>query len=172
MFTEGMAEHMEANLSPGISLTYFFNIRIALQFTYSYSSHILGPIANKDPKGPPAEGNMSLTHIAFDLKYYFNTDNVTRGLALLNPYIHGGFSHNQRSFSIVDELSVGRDDGAGFEAGLGIEIPLSRESVFIGVQASYIFVNFSTENKPFGNTNAYLDGDFMQGYFILGFNFM
>lgn len=172
MFSQGMAEHIEPNLSPGLTLTYFFNIQLALQFTYSYSSHLFGPI--KDPKKPiPFEGNVSFTHIAFDLKYYFNTDNVTRGLAFLNPYIHGGFSQNQRAFSAVDQVFVGRDDGAGMEAGVGIEIPLGRKEVFIGVQISYVYVNFSTENKPVvEDPDIFLDGDMVQAYFILGFNFL
>ncbi len=172
MLNEGMGEHIEANLSPGLTLTYFFNIRLALQFSYSYSSHLVGPIEH--PGQPiPFEGNVSFTHIAFDVKYYFNTDNVTRGLAFLNPYIIGGFSQNYRSFSLVDQLYVGKDDGAGMEAGLGIEIPMSRKEIFIGAQVTYVYVNFSTENNPVvRDPDVFLDGDMMQAYFILGFNFL
>ena len=172
MFNKGMAQHIEANLSPGLTLTYFFNIRFALQFTYSYSSHLFGPIV--DPAQPiPFEGNVSFTHIAFDAKYYFNTANVTRGLAFLNPYIIGGFSQNQRTFSAVDQLFVAKDDGAGIEAGIGIEIPVSRKEIFIGAQVTYVYVDFSTENRPVvRDPDVFLDGDMMQAYFILGFNFL
>ncbi len=173
MFNEGMAEHVEANLSPGMTLTYFFNIRFALQFSYTYSSHIFGPIKDSK-KAIDFEGNVSFTHIAFDAKYYFNTDNVTKGLAFLNPYIIGGFSQNQRTFSAVDQPFVGKDDGAGMEIGLGIEIPISRKEIFIGFQATYVYVNFSTENRPVARNpeDVFLDGDMMQAYFILGFNFL
>ena len=157
MFNAGMAENISPNLSPGVTFTYFFNLQMAFQFTYSYSSHIFGPI--QSPSEPvPFEGNVSFTHIAFDLKYYFNTENVTRGLALLNPYIYGGFSQNQRSFSAVDQPFVAKDDGAGAEIGIGIEIPFFRKEVFIGVQVSYVYVNFFHRKQTCGSGSRCLFG--------------
>ncbi len=172
MFTGGMAEFVEASPSPGLALTYFFNLRLALQFSYTYSQHLLGPIP--DPaNSSTVDGNVGMSSIAFDLKYYFNTNNVTRGLADLNPYILGGFSQNTRSFSLVDQTIVAKDDGAGIDLGFGIEIPVARNEMFIGAQFTYTYVNFATENQPWTqNPNNYLDGDIMQLYLIFGFNFL
>jgi hypothetical protein len=177
MFTKGMAQNVDASPAPGIAMTYFFNLRLALQFSYAYSQHVLGPIPTgaANPTDPQTiEGNMGLTSISFDLKYYFNTANVTRGLADLNPYIIGGFSQNSRAFSYVDQTIVGKDDGAGLDLGVGIEIPVSRNEMFIGAQFTYTYVNFSTENMPYTNTPpiVYLDGDLMRLYVVFGFNFL
>lgn len=174
MYTGGMADHIEPNLTPGIALTYFFSLRLALQFSYTYSQHILGPIPGCFTcVNPTIEGNMGLTSIAFDLKYYLNTNNVTRGLANLNPYILGGFSQNTRSFSFVNQTIVGKDDGAGFDFGFGIEVPFNRNEMYIGAQYVYTYVNFSTENRPYDtNPAVYLDGDFMSLFLTFGFNFL
>lgn len=174
MFTDGMAQNIEAAPSPGIALTYFFNLRMALQFSYTYSQHVLGPFAGQlNNTDVVVQGNMGMTSLAFDLKYYVNTDNVTRGLANLNPYFLAGFSQNSRSFSLIDQTIVGKDDGAGLDMGFGIEIPIARNEMFVGGQFTYTFVNFSTENRPWtDNPQIFLDGDIMQLYFIFGFNFL
>lgn len=171
IFTKGMGQYVEAAPAPGIALTYFFNLRLALQFSYTYSQHVLGPIPTT---GAPIQGNMGLTGISFDLKYYFNTDNVTRGLADLNPYILGGFSQNSRAVSLIDQTIVSKDDGAGLDVGFGIEVPVARKEMFVGAQLTYTYVNFSTENKPFETATppAFLDGDIFKAYFVFGFNFL
>ncbi len=176
MFTGGMASNMEAAPSPGLALTYWFNLRLALQFSYVYSQHIIGPIVLEPANASSdiAAGNLSLTSLAFDLKYYLNTNNVTRGLANLNPFLLFGFSQNSRSFSFVDSFQVGKDEGAGFDFGGGIEIPIARNEMFIGVQFVYTYVNFASENNPIPDSDPaqYFDGDMMNLHFIFGFNFL
>jgi hypothetical protein len=174
MFNGGMAQNVEAAPSPGIALSFFFNLRMALQFSYTYSQHVLGPFSGQlNNSLVTVQGNMGMTSLAFDLKYYINTANVTRGLAALNPYLLGGFSQNSRSFSLIDQTIVGKDDGAGLDLGFGIEIPIARNEMFIGAQFTYTYVNFSTENRPWtDNPQTYLDGDVMQLYFVFGFNFL
>ncbi len=176
MFTGGMSQYIEATATPGLAMTYWFNLRLALQFSYTYSQHLLGPIAtglvdvNNNPQ--PYQGNMSVNSLSFDLKYYINTNNVTRGLANLNPYLLAGFSQNTRNFSVVGELQVAKDDGAGIDMGFGIEIPVARNEMFVGFQFVYTYVNFATENDPLKNTQILLDGDMMNAHFVFGFNFL
>lgn len=172
MFTGGMEQFLEASPSPGLALTFFFNLRLALQFSYTFSQHVLGITA---PNGEfsPIEGNVSFSSLAFDLKYYFNTNNVTRGLADLNPYLIGGFSQNNRTFSLVSQTAIAKDDGAGVDLGFGIEIPVAQNEMFLGAQFVYTYVDFATENNSFtDNPQTFLDGDVLQLYLILGFNFL
>jgi hypothetical protein len=180
MFTQGMADNAEAAASPGLALTYWFNLRLALQFSYTYSQHLLGPIAGGlDALSNPitVQGNMSVNMLAFDMKYYFNTNNVTRGLADLNPYVLIGFSQSTRNFSLVDQVQVAKDDGAGLDIGGGIEIPINRNEMFIGFQAVYTYVNFATENspvvrQPLAPETVFLDGDMFNFHIVVGFNFL
>lgn len=176
MFTGGgMQEYVEPSLSPGLALTYFFSLRLALQASYVYSQHMLGPIggATTPLNDGLIEGNLGVSSFAFDLKYYFNTANVTRGLAALNPYILAGFSQNTRSFSLVDQTVVAKDEGAGLDLGFGIEFPVARNDMFMGLQFTYTYVTFSTENYPYPTVPpVYLDGDILQLHLLFGFNFL
>lgn len=175
IFTGGMAEFVEPAVAPGLALTYWFNLRLALQFSYTYSQHILGPIFadRTDPSAQVFEGQVSVNTLAFDLKYYFNVNNVTRGLADLNPYVLVGFSQSTRNFSLVEETQVAKDDGAGFDIGVGFEVPVAQNEMFVGFQFVYTYVNFGTENQPYPtNPPVFLDGDILNANFVFGLNFL
>lgn len=183
MLTGGMAQHIDPAPTPGLSLTYWFNLRLALQFSYTYSQHLLGPInGGTDGGGSPIsyEGNMSVNSLSFDMKYYLNTNNVTRGLAELNPYFLIGFSQNTRNFALVGEAQVAKDEGAGLDLGFGIEVPVAHNEMFVGFQFVYTYVNFATENQRYPSPipSGYdgevfqFDGDMMNAHFVFGFNFL
>ncbi|MCB0379585.1 MAG: outer membrane beta-barrel protein, partial [Bdellovibrionales bacterium] len=150
MFTADTQDYFEANMSPGLYLAYFFNLRFAVQFSYTFSEHAYQIPAGTNNSGAPypgINGNVSFSAMAFDLKYYFNTQNVTRGLADLNPFILFGFSQNYRTFSVDDQTQVAKDDAAGFDFGAGIEIPIARNQMYVGAQFVYTYVNFPIENR-------------------------
>ena len=103
MFTNSMGTYMDTSFSPGVYLAYFFNLRFALQFSYTFSEH------RYNVSGPGFEtisGNVSYSSLAFDLKYYFNTQNVTRGLADLNPFAQEKWLLYYRFFNYISEFKL------------------------------------------------------------------
>ena len=96
----------------------------------------------------------------------------------INPYILGGFSQWYRTVS-VSELSVqSRENVMGADVGIGVEVPLMRRKAFLGLQATYHYINFGDEGKDFlfnGSTNELMenkiDGDLMDILLIIGLNF-
>ncbi len=143
-FTGNLAKIYSGDPAFGIFMSFFFDLRFALQFgllTGSHSINIRGPNEH-------ILGNVDLTDISFNLKYYFNTQNVTRGLADLNPYIFVGASHLMRTRTVDSTADlVAKDSAWGFNSGLGIEIPIMRNKMFIGLQGAYQLINFADENK-------------------------
>ncbi len=134
----------------GLFLSYFFDMRLALELGFQTGDHAF-------EVSTPSErlaGNVSLTFIHMNLKYYFNTQNVTRGLADLNPYILGGFSQVYRTYTIEGGDVPSREATVGMNGGLGIEIPIMRRKAFFGAQATYRYVNFKDENSPITNTQT------------------
>lgn len=157
----------------GLYLTYFFDLRLAMSFGFLTGDHAVNFNTNMDTY----TGNVSMSSINFDLKYYMNTQNVTRGLADLNPYFLVGFGQFYRTYTLAKLDGYSRDSTTGFDLGAGLEIPLMRKKAYLGLQATYNLVDFSDENKinVQGNLNEKLNktisGDLFNMLIILGMNF-
>lgn len=157
----------------GLFLSYFFDLRLALELGFQTGDHDF-QIANSTER---LAGNVSLTFIHMNLKYYMNTQNVTKGLADLNPYILGGFSQVYRTYTITDGDVASREATVGVNGGIGIEIPIMRRKAFFGTQAVYRYVNFKDENNNLVNTTTGTDfgvkpkGDSFDIVGILGMSF-
>lgn len=157
----------------GLYLSYFFDLRLAMQVGFETGDH---PMSLSTVTGKNLSGNVSNTLLNFDLKYYFNTQNVTRGLADLNPYIIAGFSQNYRTVTVAGEEGFGRDAAMAVDGGVGLEIPLMRKKAYFGIQGVYHYVTFKDENQPIilsdqTPTNVKPSGDHYDIMGIIGLNF-
>jgi hypothetical protein len=144
---ETFTDNLGVLYSPGVQfggfIEYFFDLKLAMQLAYITASHGLTIDSGTTS---PITGNVSLSHFEFDLKYYLNTQNVTRGLAALNPYIIFGASTYSRqttissSFCPVGGCAPVNDSAFGAQGGLGIEIPMFHNSSFFGLQGTYNYI--------------------------------
>ncbi|MCM2283094.1 MAG: porin family protein [Bdellovibrionaceae bacterium] len=157
----------------GLYLSYFFDLRFALQFGFLTGSHTLVAVGPSET----LNGNVSIADLSFNLKYYFNTQNVTRGLADLNPYIISGFSYLMRT-TVIDLAAddVAKDGAFGFNIGAGIEIPMMRNKMYFGLQGAYQMAAFPDENKSIKQSDEVTpvikpSGDSFTALGILGVNF-
>lgn len=169
-FTGNMSEIYTGSPVFGLYLTYFFDLRLAMGLGFSTGDHAVKFTTDQQTY----TGNVSITSLNFDLKYYMNTQNVTRGLADLNPYFLAGFGNFYRTYTLAKLEGYSRDSTMGFDLGAGIEIPLMRKKAFLGIQATYHYVDFNDENKSFVNSeklNKTISGDFYNMVMILGMNF-
>jgi opacity protein-like surface antigen len=172
MFTEGMADHLKQDVAFGLFLSYFFDLRFALQFGYLTGSHAL----KFDTTSGQVTGTADMSSINVDIKYYVNTQNVTKGLASFNPYFLGGISSVNREVTAqlnnVAVSDIVSDRATGFDVGAGIEFPMMRNKMYFGGQALYQLVSFKDENQILtGTTNKYMNGDLITLTAILGVNF-
>jgi hypothetical protein len=177
-FTESMAKTYGSGPNFGIQISYFFDLKTALGVGIMTGDSALKFSTLSGNTVNNYTGNVSFTSINFNIKYFMNTQNVTKGLADINPYIFGGFSQWYRTVSISEFSSQSRENVMGADAGIGVEIPLMRRKAFLGLQATYHYINFADENKEFlfnGTTNELLEnkinGDLMDLLVIIGLNF-
>ncbi len=170
-FTGNFAESYGAAPSFGLFLSYFFDLKLALNLGFQTGDHAVNFKTNVQSY----VGNVSLTSINFDMKYYLSTQNLTRGLADLNPYILGGLAQFYRTYTIGGLDGYSRDSTMGVDVGVGVEIPLMRKKAFLGLQAVYHYVNFEDENKLYVQGTERLEknlsGDFYDLMAIIGMNF-
>jgi hypothetical protein len=170
-FTDGMDKAYGDGPTMGVYLAYFLDLNLALSLSLNSADHsvVLKTTSQE------YSGNVSFSNVGLHLKYYLNTQNVTKGLADLNPYLIGGFSQVTRSYTIAELLTQTKDTVTSSDLGVGIEIPLMRRKAYFGVQALYNFLNFSDENRRFVNgidpLRYKINGDILNTQFILGMNF-
>ncbi|OQW51313.1 MAG: hypothetical protein A4S09_10280 [Proteobacteria bacterium SG_bin7] len=171
-FTQDLKDHFGGGTSFGLFLSYFFDLRFALQVGFSLSDHTIAL-----PTSTPVSGNVEVNDVSVALKYYINPQAVTKGLGKLNPYVSIGMSQINRTFTTTASSSrYGKDTSNGFTIAGGIEIPAMRNKMYYGAQASYTMISMPDESVPFSNpasTNPSitLNGDPYQLLFILGVNF-
>ncbi|OFZ15987.1 MAG: hypothetical protein A2Z20_03215 [Bdellovibrionales bacterium RBG_16_40_8] len=172
-FTQGMSHLYENNVCVGGYLSYFFDLRFALQFGFTSGSHnmvIRSPVDTYT-------GGIKMNAFSMDLKYYMNTQNVTKGLAALNPYVLGGFTSISRETMVKNQSEFGKDTATAFDIGAGIEFPLMQKSMYFGVQGLYQIVNFRDEGSEIilangtDKTGLYPNGDILTIMGIIGINF-
>lgn len=172
-FTDNMSTTYGSGPTYGLLISYFFDLRLALSFGFMTGDHSVLIKTSLNPSG--YSGNVSLSMINFDLKYYLTTQNVTKGLADLNPYILGGFAQHYRTYTMSGIEGFSKDATMGVDAGLGLEIPLLRRKAFLGLQGVYHYVNFADENKDFLQGTELLvkrvSGDYWDTLIIIGMNF-
>lgn len=175
-FSGNMSDIYQSAPTFGIIITYFFDLRLAMNMSFQTGDHAVS--FTTDSKSKTYTGNVSISSMSFDLKYYLSTQNVTRGLADLNPYILGGLGQFYRTYTLADLDGYSRDSTMGFNLGAGVEIPLMRKKAYLGLQGAYHYVEFSDENKkyvPSAGGSEKLDknisGDFFDFLVIIGMNF-
>lgn len=172
-FTGQMQKLYTSNLTYGVYMAYFFDLRLALQFGFLTGDHAF-TISHPAER---VEGNVSFTFFNMDLKYFLSTQNISRGLADLNPYFYGGFSQAYRSITIPGNSTTGRDSTLGLNFGGGIEIPIVRKKSYMGIQFTYRNFTFKDENQNITLpetevvTNIKQQGDSVDLLGIIGMSF-
>lgn len=171
-FTETMARLVSPGIEYGLFLNYFFDLRFAIQFSFETGDH---PFSIPSAIGNFG-GDISFQDFGFNLKYYVNTQNVTKGLAAFNPYVLVGFSEIFRTINAQSTSAFGKDSSTGFNLGGGIEMPLMRNKMFYGFQGMYQLVNFPDSGSPLlvgtnYNTGIYPHGQTYTINGTIGINF-
>jgi hypothetical protein len=142
-FTQNLKYLYSKGPTYGLGITYFFDLRFAGYFSFLTSDHRFRFVTDNGT----TTGNVGMTFLSFDLKYYLNTDVLIKPLAALNPYWLLGLNQTYRNLSISTEGEVARDSSVGLEVGAGIELFVLRNQSFIGIQGAYRYFNFVDESQ-------------------------
>ncbi len=169
-YTGRLGQAWHPNVPIGFFLSYFFNLNLALHIAYVYANHTF----NLKGSGIPENGNISSNDFTLGIKYFFNTQNMTRGLSPLNPYITINFLQFWRKFSLPSSISTNTESATGISVGLGFEIPVSR-SLFLGFEAAYKYFSIEDEIEQItletGPTGQTLPGDAVTLLGLIGTSF-
>ena len=152
-FTGGFAQGYAPSAIYGVQFSYFFDLQIAAAIGFSMGDHNVQFSSYKDSgltmPSTVYTGSVNIQTIDLNVKYYFNTENVTKGLADLNPYLIIGAANYKRTYNLSNTLNISPDSVFGFKSGLGLEIPILRHRAYLGLQGTYHYVRYPDENKGF-----------------------
>ena len=161
----------DAPLSLGIALSFFIDLRFAFQ------AHGLFPYRHYNSLTSSMD---TFSRYGMDLKYYLNRQYLNKNASFFNPYFtFGPFwievkyelfngSGTRSNIPIIsqptnpqtspvnksnDKAAVGPFRAFGAKLGLGVEIPLIKQS-FIGAEVSYLYTNLPFENADLSGLNS------------------
>ncbi len=120
-------------------LIYFFDFRLAGQIGISTSSHAFSATAT----GPT---EVSLLRLNGDLKYYFNTQNMSAAITSSNPYVILGISQTFRGQAFADTDEVAKDRAFAASAGFGTEFAIKPRKISLGVEGRVHQIYFKDRN--------------------------
>ena len=153
-FTGGLGQTNSTGFYLGFHVIYFFDRSIALEASAHFASHL-------DVVKPQSGGQVSLDTKLIPLnlgfRYYFDTREAPKAIAVANPYLAFGAGDYLRSQDVSPDSTIAfTESGAttsnfGAYGGFGMEFPIYRKHLYVGIDARYHLIFFSDANDTFGS---------------------
>lgn len=160
-------------------LNYFFDLKFAIQFAITTSSH--HTFFNSG--GETFIGSTNFINLNVDFKYFFDKRLFHKNLEWFRPFVFIGVinANTTTHATLTSQVGDREDSGFGVNLGIGTEFHWMKK-IHFGVQYIFHFVTLKYENIPFsistgsadGNqisTNFRPYGDWMTVTALLGVNF-
>jgi len=141
-------------------LMYWFDFNFALELGLTTVQHFYDSTS-------VGHGDVTLTRLGVDLRYYLPVENLSAPITFANPYLILGAGSITKSESLRDQGVTSSDSGTGITVGAGLEFTLAPKKVYLGTSARYHVVSFKdTYTTEFTGDNLQ---DLTGGFFtVLG----
>lgn len=118
-------------------LHYWFDFNFALDLNLYFASH------NFDDAKSGGQVEVSFIHVGTDIKYYFDTKNLSAPISFANPYVMAGFGSYTQTKNTVNSTTPGTPDtGIGMGLGGGLEFVISPKKAYLELEGRYHIVSF------------------------------
>jgi len=142
-FTGGLGASNAPAFLSGAHLVYFFDRQLAIEAGAHYANDVDTISANLNQTG---RLNTDLIPITLAFRFYFDTRNAPKAIAIANPYLVGGGGIYLRNQTVIDNLNnalplpSGSTASFGALAGAGVEFAIYGEHLYLGADFRYHFV--------------------------------
>jgi hypothetical protein len=119
-------------------LHYWFNFNLALDIGFFTASHFFESTALSGL----GKVDVNILHVGLDIKYYFETKNLSAPISFANPYVlvgAGSFSKTQNS---IAQPAPDTDNSLGISGGGGLEFAMVPRKSYFAVEAKVHTVKF------------------------------
>ncbi len=171
LYTGGLGKITTPGFLVGGKLLYFFDKSIAFEGAIHYTRQTktltIGTVDNII--------DTTLVPITAGFRYYFETKNAPKAIAVANPYLAAGGGVYMRSETVLagtDAAPASTNSFGGYLGG-GAEFNIYRKHIYLGVDIRYHLVFFPDEDDTYDDqvepgTNS---GDYFSTLLTLTFNF-
>ncbi len=184
LFTGGLGGTHDIGFLMGAFLNYFldhsFAIELGMDFSFQ-SSSVDGTATNGITGAVVSVIEDSTTYLFVPhvgLRFYPNTINLSRFLALLNPYLVVGMDWVLRKESVGGSTVATRDSQSfggsnlGLNAGMGISKLVYGNSLYLGADFRYRYWILKNESDPVDFQTSYgRDGDYITLLFTVTYDY-
>jgi len=177
LYTGGLGRSNEPGFYVGGRLVYFFDRQLALEIGIHYSNHL-------DSVRPDSSRfvdiDSTLIPINVGMRYYFDTRDAPKAIALANPYLGFGAGVYMRNQSVIGIQGLNLESppdsstsSFGGYAAAGAEFLIYRKKVYLGADLRYHMIFFPDEGDTFGGALRPGDrgGDFFGATLTLTYSF-
>lgn len=126
---------------------YWFDFNFALDINFIYSQMYF-ITDNTSPVYPAGRYDANIIRLGLDLKYYFDTKNLSAAISFANPYVLVGIGSFTKTIS-ADQgqgTATSSETSVGFDGGVGLEFALKPRKVYLTTEARIHMVSFPDNN--------------------------
>ena len=138
-------------------LHYWFDFNIALDLGFYTATHYY-----QNDVQSLGHVDVNMLQVGVDLKYYFNTRNLSAPITFANPYVAFGAGMFSKTQNSINQQAPDNDVSLGVNGGFGMEFVMNPKKVYFVVEAKIHVVSFkdtsTTIFQPVGLQN--LSGNF------------
>ncbi|MCX6112268.1 MAG: hypothetical protein NTY22_03145 [Proteobacteria bacterium] len=164
-----MADIYKSGAMGGFRISYFIDWDVAFIFGFSLGSMSVSiPNVNPVTSGivNPITGSATIANIELGLKYYINFYDISKPIAYINPAILAGVELSiirdqidQEILTLLKNYSITnpahRSVAPGLFAGMSLEFPIFRKSIYLGGEFMYHFSFFPSTNPVVLSTDPH-----------------
>jgi hypothetical protein len=175
IFTGGLGRSVNPGFFVGLKLQYFFDRQICLELAGHYSNHLdqLRPDANNG-----ADIDTNMIPITMGFRFYFDTRNAPKAIAIANPYLAAGGGVYLRSLSVIQsqgniQLPTTSSTSFGAYGGGGVEFSVYHRHIYLGIDLRYHYIFFPDADSTFGGSLQSGDrsGQYFTSALSISYNF-
>lgn len=166
LFTGGLGASNDPSFYAGAKIIYFFDRSLAFEAAFHYASHT---DVIQGTSGGSLTLNTKMMPITGGFRYYFDTRDAPKAIAVANPYLAVGAGLYLRSQTTLESNGITLSDADpsnanfGIYGGAGMEFNIYHKHLYLGLDLRYHMVFFIDESSTL--EGALSPGDRAGDYF-------
>jgi hypothetical protein len=128
-----------------------FNFAINLGFYFAHHQYLAA-------EADGGQVNVNMAHVGVDLKYYFDTQNLSASISFASPFLILGVGSYTKTETTLSQESVDPDTALGLSLGAGLEFTIRPKKVYLLLEGKYHLPTFKdSQSTQFESSNGIAD---------------